>query len=228
LSNCSTGHCFNEKQCPVERYLCGMARKKWEAKTDITRSLMVFRAKRKWQIALRRYVLNGHPSVYYAPFFALDIRTLRSWFENQFESSMCWANFGEEWQFDHVIPVAYFDFDDEDDMKLCWNFTNLRVEPIDLKGNRGQRVDVIASKAYFKELYGRTNYLPCLRLLEKIDRIELSELNNSQKQFEFIVQHRGYLEMIEDYSSFEFELLNRGRTVEDVNKEIAFLKKLSN
>jgi hypothetical protein len=204
-----------------------MARKKWEAKTDVTPSLMVFRAKRKWQIALRRYVLNGHPSTYYAPFFALDIRTLRAWFENQFENGMCWENFGEEWQFDHVIPVAYFDFEDEEDLRLCWNFTNLRVEPIDLSRNRGQRVDVIASKAYFKELYTKTSYQPCLRLLEKIDRIEISELKNSKKQFDFIINLRAYLEKIEDYSAFEFELLNRGRTIEEVNKEIAFLKKLS-
>ncbi len=209
-------------------YFCSMARKKWEAKIKVTPSLIVFRAKRKWQIALRRYVLNGHPSIYYAPFFALDIRTLRSWFENQFENGMSWTNFGDEWQFDHVIPVAYFDFEDEDDLKLCWNFTNLRVESKDLNRNRGQRVDVIASKAYFKELYDRTNYLPCLRLLEKIDRIELSELKSSQKQFEFIVQHRAYLNMIEDYSSFEFELLNRGRSVDDINKELAFMKKFSN
>ena len=204
-----------------------MARKRWEAKTEITPGLIQFRAKRKWQIALRRYVLQHHPSNYYAPFFALDIRTLRNWFETQFENGMAWENFGEVWQFDHVIPVAYFDFEDEEDLKLCWNFTNLRVEPLDLNRDRGQRVDVIAAKAYFKAVFDQTGYLPCLRLLEKIDRIEISELTNSQKQFDFIVQHRKHLEMLEDYSSFEFELLNRGRTIESVNKEIALLKKLS-
>jgi hypothetical protein len=204
-----------------------MARKKWEAKTEITPSLIQFRAKRKWQIALRRYVLQHHPSTYYAPFFALDIRTLRAWFENQFENGMSWENFGAEWQFDHVIPMAYFDFEDEDDLKLCWNFTNLRVEPVEGNGNKGQRVDVIAAKAYFKELHGKTQYSPCLKLLEKIERIETSELKNSQKQLDFLLQHREYLEMLEDYSPFEFELLNSGRTVEDVNKEIALLKKLS-
>ena len=193
----------------------------------MTPGLIQFRAKRKWQIALRRYVLQHHPSTYYAPFFALDIRTLRAWFENQFENGMSWENFGEEWQFDHIIPVAYFDFEDETDLALCWNFTNLRVEPIDLNRNRGQRVDVIAAKAYFRELYDKTGYPPCLRLLEKIDRIEVSELKNAQKQLDFIIQHRQYLEMLEDYSSFEFELLNSGRTIEAVNNEIALLKKLS-
>ena len=212
----------------MEPYLCEtMGRKKWEAKAEVTPALITFRAKRKWQIALRRYVLQNHPSTYYAPFFALDIQTLRAWFENQFEKNMGWDNFGDEWQFDHVIPVTYFDFDDEDELKLCWNFTNLRIEPIDPNRNQYQRVDVIASKAYFKELYNKTGYLPCLRLLEKIERIEVSELKNSQKQFDFLVKHRSYLEMTENYSAFEFELLNRGRTVEDVNKEAAILKKLS-
>ena len=65
-----------------------------------------------------------------------------------------------------------------------------------------------------------------MRLLEKINRIEISELKNSQKQFDFIARHREYLEMLEDFSSFEFELLNRGRTIESVNQEIAFLKKM--
>jgi hypothetical protein len=204
-----------------------MARKKWEAKTEITPGLIQFRAKRKWQIALRRYVLQHHPSTYYAPFFALDIQTLRAWFENQFENGMCWDNFGEEWQFDHVIPVAYFDFEDEADLKLCWNFTNLRVEPLETNGNKGRRIDVIAAKAYFKELHNKTGYPPCLRLLEKIEGIEISELKNSQKQLDFVLQHREYIEMLEDYSPFEFELLNSGRTIEDVNKEIALLKKLS-
>lgn len=212
----------------MEPYLCGiMARKKWEAKTDITPSLITFRAKRKWQIALRRYVLQNHPSIYYAPFFALDINTLRAWFENQFENGMCWENFSQEWQFDHVIPMAYFDFTDEEDLRLCWNFTNLRVEPVDLNRKRGQRVDVIASKAYFRELYNKTHYQPCLQLMQKIERIEVSELKTSQKQFDFILKHRSYLEMIENYTAFEFELLNRGRSVEDVNREIKFLKKLS-
>jgi hypothetical protein len=140
---------------------------------------------------------------------------------------MCWENFGEAWQFDHVIPVAYFDFEDDNDLKLCWNFTNLRVEPLDTGRNRGQRVDVIAAKAYFKELYHKSGYPLCLRLLEKIERIELSELKTAQKQLDFVLQHREYLEMLEDYSPFEFELLNSGRTIEDVNKEIALLKKLS-
>jgi len=125
------------------------------------------------------------------------------------------------------LKSPYFDFEDEEDLKLCWNFTNLRLEPIEMNKTRGQRVDVIAAKAYFKELHDKTGYPTCLKLLDKIHRLELSELRNSQKQLDFILKHKEYLEMLEDYSPFEFEMLNRGRTVEEVNKEIALIKKLS-
>jgi len=193
---------------------------------EVTPALIKFREKRKWQIALRRYVLEGHPSVAYAPYFGLDIKTLREWFETQFEKEMEWENFGRNWQFEHIIPVIYFDFSEENDLKLCWNFTNLRVEPVQFNKNRGNRVDVLAAKAYFKKLYEKTEYKPCLKLLEKIDRIELSELINSEKQFFFINKYQHFLELIENYSEFEFELLNRGRSIEEVNKEAEHFKKI--
>ena len=203
-----------------------MARKKWSPKSEITPELLKFREKRKWQIALRRYVLEKQPSIYYAPFFALDIKKLRVWFEMQFARGMNWDSFGKTWQFDHIIPVVYFDFSDKNELKLCWNFTNLRIEPIHLNKNRGHRVDVLAAKTYFKELYDRTRYSSCLGLLEKINKIELSELISSEKQFEFISNHRHYLELIEGYSEFEFELLNRGRSIDEINKELELLNKI--
>jgi hypothetical protein len=205
-----------------------MPRKKWTpvSQEAVTDELLRFREKRKWQIALRRYVLENHPSTLYAPYFGLDIKTLREWFEMQFTEDMSWENFGEKWQFDHVIPVVYFDPSDEEELKMCWNFTNLRVEPVYLNKNRGHRVDVLAAKAFFNELFEQTQYIPCQKLLAKINRIEISELINSKQQFAFIKRHRSYLEMIENYSAFEFNLLNAGRSIEEVNKEIELLKKI--
>jgi hypothetical protein len=51
---------------------------------------------------------------------------------------------------------------------------------------------------------------------------------SSEKQQAFIIENRPFLEMIENYSEFEFELLNRGRNINEVEKEIAFLKKFEN
>jgi hypothetical protein len=204
-----------------------MARKRWQAKTEITPSLLKFREKRKWQIALRRYVLEKNPSSFYAPYFGLDIENMRKWFEYQFENDTNWEDFGKKWQFDHIIPVAYFDFANDSELKLCWNFINLRVEAFQVNKNRGNRVDVLGAKSYFKNLYEKTQYKPCQELVEKITQIELSELISTDRQQSFIIEHSEYLKHIANYSSFEFELLNSGRPFEEVQKEIEFLKRYS-
>lgn len=203
-----------------------MPRKRWTPKTETTPALLKFREKRKWQIALRRYVVEKNPSTFYAPYFGLDIENLRKWFEVQFENGVSWEDFGKKWQFDHIIPVTYFDFAAESELKMCWNFTNTRVEQFQRNKDHGNRLDVLAAKGYFEELYKKTLYPPCLRLLKKIEIIELSDILNSEKQQQFINENRAYLSMIENYSTFEFELLNRGRGIEAVKKEIDFIRKM--
>lgn len=188
-------------------------------------SLLKFREKRKWQIALRRYVLERNPCFEYAPYFGLDIANMRKWFEYQFKPGTGWDTFAKNWQFDHIIPVTCFDFSVEKELRMCWNFTNIRVEEFQPDKNRGNRLDILAGKRYFEELYKNTGYLICQKLLEKIDTIELSGLISTSGQQDFINGHREYLEMIENYTSFEFGLLNKGRNVEEVKAEIEFLKK---
>ena len=202
-----------------------MARKKWQAKTEVTPMILESREKRKWQINLRRYVLERSPCPQYAPYFGLDILNIRKWFEYQFENGLTWENFGEKWQFDHVIPVTYFDHNDEQELRLCWNFTNIRVEPLEMHKNKGNSIDVLGAKSYFDELYKRTNYPITKELREKIAKIELSELMSSEPQQKFLADHKDYLTHIENYSAFEFELLNHGRSIEDIRMEMEFLKK---
>lgn len=203
-----------------------MARKSPVKKEDITPSLLKFREKRKWQISLRRYVIGRNPSPNYAPYFGLDINNMRQWFEYQFTAGVNWASFGANWQFDHIIPVTYFDFAIEEELKMCWNFTNLRVELIKQNKDRGNRVDVLAAKHYFRDLYENTGYKVCQLLLQKIDQIEIAEIMSTTVQKQFIKEHLDYLRMIEGYSVFEFELLNSGRSIEEVKKEISFISNL--
>ena len=202
-----------------------MARKKWEPQTEITPALLMFREKRKWQINLRRYVIEKSPCPYYAPYFGLDIENIRKWFESQFTSSLNWENFAKAWQFNHIIPVIYFDHSLDEELRLCWNFTNLRVEPFELTRDRGNRLDVLGARSYFDELYLKTGYPITKALSDKIARIESSEFISSTPQQNFLAGHKEYLEQIQNYSAFEFELLNHGRSLEEVEKEIAFLKK---
>lgn len=201
-------------------------RKKYTKNEEITPSLLKFREKRKWQISLRRYVLEKNPCPAYAPYFGLDIKNMRQWFEYQFTETMSWENFGQNWQFDHILPVTYFDFGVEEELFLCWNFTNIRVAAIQKNKDRGQRLDVLLAKKYFEELYDSTGYYICNKLLQKIDSLEISDIMSTDRQRAFIKKHHDYLVQIENYSFFEFELLNRGRGIEEVEKEISILKNI--
>jgi hypothetical protein len=202
-----------------------MARKRWMAKTEITPALLKLREKRKWQINLRRYVIERSPCPPYAPYFGLDIENIRKWFEYQFTDNLNWESFAEKWQFDHIIPVTYFDHSTEEELRLCWNFTNLRVEEFHLNKARGNRLDVLGARSYFDELYLKTGYPVTKALRDKLARIELSEFISSEPQQKFLAERKEYLSHIENYSTFEFELLNHGRSPDEVKKEIDFLKK---
>ncbi len=202
-----------------------MARKKWTAKEEITDSLLKFREKRKWQLALRRYILEKNPSEFYAPYFGLDIENYRKWIELQFSDELNWENFGSKWQFDHIVPVAYFDFSNPDDLSLCWNFINIRVEKLEIDRSRGNRIDVIAVKPYFQALYTKTGYSLCLKMLERLEIIEISSVISEPVLENFIVQNKNQLEQLSMLSQSEFLRLNQGMLLKDIFLEREILRK---
>jgi hypothetical protein len=202
-----------------------MGRKKWVSQIEVTPALLKFREKRKWQIALRRYVLEGNLCFDYAPYFGLDIENMRKWFECQFQQGIGWDDFAKKWQFDHIIPVNYFDFSIERELKMCWNFTNIRVEILQSNKETGNKLAIAGAKRYFTKLHERTDYQICIKMLQKINEIETFELPNTENRQIFIIENRKYLDMIENYTAFEFELINTGRDIEEVKKEIAIIKK---
>lgn len=51
---------------------------------------------------------------------------LKEWLEYQFNSYMSWNNYGIYWHIDHVTPCDAFDAANEDDLKKCFNWKNLR------------------------------------------------------------------------------------------------------
>jgi hypothetical protein len=202
-----------------------MARKQWTAKEEITEALIRFRDKRKWQQALRRYVLEKQLCENYALYFGLDIKSFREWIEIQFTEDLNWHNFATKWQFDHIVPVAYFNFAIEDDLKLCWNFINIRVEKIELNKFRGNRIDVMAVKPYFETLYNKTNFFLCTKMLAKIDEIEVSNIVSEPKIENFINTRKTDFEIMYTLSSAEFAQMNRGVPFKDVLLEREILRK---
>jgi hypothetical protein len=50
----------------------------------------------------------------------------REWIEFNFDSNMCWENYGSYWQIDHVICINYFDLINENNQYICFNWKNTR------------------------------------------------------------------------------------------------------
>jgi hypothetical protein len=202
-----------------------MARKQTIPKEEATEALLKFREKRKWQLSMRRYIIERSPSEAYAPYFGLDIENFRKWIESQFEQSLNWKNFGSLWQFDHIVPVTYFDFGCEEELKLCWNFINIRVEKFQLNKNRGNRIDVLAVKPYFQDLYNKTGYSLCLKMIDKINEVEVSNIESQPHLEHFIIQNKEHLEAISSLSNDEFNKLNKGVQLKDILLEREILRK---
>src|ERR1700730_8130930 len=202
-----------------------MQRKRWTAKTEISDALLKFREKRKWQIALRRYALDQNRSSFYAPYFGLDIIHFRKWIEIQFDDEMNWDNFSSNWQFDHILPVVYFNFEEEPDLRLCWNFINIRAEKLQLGKNMDRRVDVIVAKAYFQNLFQRTSYTFCLDMVKKIEKIEILQMAGNPDLGEFILQNKQRIETLGSFTTEEYISLNKGSALEKVLAEKEFLRK---
>lgn len=202
-----------------------MKRKKWTAQTEVTEELIRSREKRKWQLALRRYVLEQKPSPQYAPYFGLDIQRFRNWIEIQFGDGLSWDNFASQWQFDHIIPINYFDFAAEADLKLCWNFINIRVERLEEGKSVGDHIDLLRAKAYFKAMLEQTRYPPCSEMIALLERAEQQKAPISAGQLEFLAGNDKVLIQLSDLTNEEFTSLNAGTRLEDILLERDILKK---
>ena len=161
----------------------------------------------------------------YAPFFGLDIETYRKWIEVQFSDGISWDNFGDAWQFDHIVPVTYFDFENEDDLRLCWSFINIRVEYIGRDKNQTNKIDVLVVKPYFETLFRNTGFPLCLAMIEKISRIENTCSFSDPTLEHFIIENKKRLEQLAGLSEQELSRLNKGMSLEDILLEQEILRK---
>jgi hypothetical protein len=204
-----------------------MQRKKWTAKEVVTESYIKFKEKRKWQLALRRYILEKNPSQFYAPFFGLGIEDFRKWVEVQFSEDQNWENFAVAWQFDHIVPIGYFDFNKEDDLKLCWNFINIRVESNDLSKNQENKIDILAAKNYFETLFAHTGYDICNKMVNKIESIQQSSHITVPAIEHFILSNKEKLDEMASFEGTDFYNLNKGTSYNDILMEKSIFKKFS-
>ncbi len=181
--------------------------------------------RKRWQMAFRSYVVEGIANENYAPFFELEIAVLKKSSELQFDETLNWENFGINWQFEHILPIAYFDFSNEDDLKLCWNYINIRVDSFQPNASRGSKIDVLAVKVYFEKLYKQTNFSIVAKMVEKINQIELANIESNEAIEDYINLNKQKLEKIATLSNYEFNKLNQGILLEDILIERELLKK---
>ena len=66
----------------------------------------------------------------------------KNWIIHQLYGNMTLENYGSVWQIDHCLAIASFNLLDENDMKKCFNWVNLR--PMYVKDNiiKGNKIDV--------------------------------------------------------------------------------------
>lgn len=134
------------RQCRVEfqvdkeerrRQLCptctelGAERKKENMRKKKARQLRkrratdgVFRLKRSISKHLRE-ILKSKKSGSMEKWTGCTKVFLVDYITSLFETGMSWDNYGD-WHIDHILPQSMFDFTDERQVKLCWNYRNLR------------------------------------------------------------------------------------------------------
>lgn len=180
--------------------------------------------KRKWQIALRRYVVEGRPAVEYAPYFGIDNKNFRGWIELCFKPEMNWENFGKRWQLDHIVPVSFFDSESDKDLCLCWNFINIYPSYREIK--EGFVLDLAKVEVYFENIYHNTGYYIALEMVKKIkeERGELLEISN---RINFLNNNKEFLNQLEGLSSIEMEFINKGMGIKQAIKEAEDIRRLS-
>lgn len=192
---------------------------------EATSSAFKFKEKRKWQIALRRYILQNNQTSAYASYFGLDIQGFRNWIELQFTEGLNWDNFGTAWQFDHIVPVAFFDFEQEQDLYLCWNFINIRVERLDDQTNKANKAALLVIKNYFDDLFNKTGLQFCRQMVNRIQQMEASVSLYNPKQEIFIKENKEKIETIVGLTAGEMSLFNQGISLKDILLQKEILKK---
>lgn len=68
----------------------------------------------------------------------------RIYMESKFEPGMTWANYGNVWEIDHIMPCAIFDLTKPGHQKRCCHFSNL--QPLWVTENRIKHAKVLSDQ----------------------------------------------------------------------------------
>lgn len=93
-----------------------------------------FNAERKMRCKMAKYIAHQQSKTYNNTV----VTFVRSWIEFCFSKDMNWDNYGDEWVFDHVIPIFYYDLNNKTELKKCFDWYNLTpvTKKYNLKKNK--------------------------------------------------------------------------------------------
>ena len=74
---------------------------------------------------MRRLYKTETPSKEILTLLGIDKEGFRTHINKYLIEGMTNENFGSLWGLDHIVPVELFDFNDENDLKLCYNYNNI-------------------------------------------------------------------------------------------------------
>ncbi len=84
-----------------------------------------------------RYYIVQNPSDKHIDLFGATSNFVRNWIEFQFTSEMNWDNYGEYWNFDHIIPYDNFDLTTQEMQHICCKWSN--IQPLLSSKNSGKK-----------------------------------------------------------------------------------------
>lgn len=75
---------------------------------------------------LRAAMIRGVKEETIRPLVSCGISEFRKRIEQQFQPPMSWSNYGVVWNLDHIRPCSSFDLTDEEQVKECFHYSNIR------------------------------------------------------------------------------------------------------
>tara|TARA_B100000575_G_C22974356_1_gene562409 strand:- start:27 stop:857 length:831 start_codon:yes stop_codon:yes gene_type:complete len=125
---CGTGYCEHgrrEQRCPEckGRQTCKHEKMRNTCSICDPAGYLGNRIRRRIGTALRsKYLAKASKSEL---LLGCTFQEARDYIENQFLDGMNWAN-SENWHIDHRRPIASFDLENEEELKMCFHYTNLQ------------------------------------------------------------------------------------------------------
>jgi hypothetical protein len=74
----------------------------------------------------------------------------KAWLEFQFDEQMNWDNHGSYWHIDHVKPCSSYNMLDDNEIKQCFNWMNVRPIEKTLNLSKNDKIDHELIKAHLK------------------------------------------------------------------------------